>query len=70
MFSLQLEMAQSLGWVSSSEEGAALKEAHLQDLSFQQAEGAAGAGDDSTGSVKSDQVSRLVLSILQTSRIP
>lgn len=48
-------MAQSLGWVNSKVEGAALKDAHLQDLSYQQAEGA-GAGEDGIGSVKSDQV--------------
>jgi hypothetical protein len=39
-----LELAQSLGWVRDSEEGAALKDAHLQDLSFQQAEGAEDSG--------------------------
>ena len=38
----QLELARDLGWVRSEEEGAALKDAHLQDLSFQQAEGAEG----------------------------
>jgi len=37
---VQLELARGLGWVRSEEEGAALKDAHLQDLSFQQAEGA------------------------------
>lgn len=39
-FFLQLELARDLGWVRSEEEGAAIKDAHLQDLSYQQAEGA------------------------------
>lgn len=64
MCSYQLELAQSLGWVSSGEEGAALKDAHLQDLSYQQAEA---AGDDSTGSVKSENVCTLCILSLHLS---
>ena len=33
-----MEFARSVGWVSSAEQGAALKDAHFQDLSYQQGE--------------------------------
>ena len=50
-----MEFARSVGWVSSAEQGAALKDAHFQDLSYQQGELSAAAQANDDGSL-GDQV--------------